>query len=76
VTRFQKFIFALMPATWAKAAEAESRTWMLTCAKCGHEQSIWDVGGIRWGSRGRSYTFRRCASCHKLGWQKVVRKKT
>jgi transposase-like protein len=71
---FQKFIFRFLPADWAKAAEAESRTWMLVCPHCGHETSIWDAGGIRWGASGRSRTFYRCIACKKRGWQSVKRK--
>jgi len=35
----QKIVMAILPSSWAKAAEPESRTWMLECGKCGHRQS-------------------------------------
>lgn len=70
----QRIVVAMLPRSWAEAAEAESRSWMLTCARCGHEESVWDAGGIRWGASGRSYTYRRCKSCGKTSWQKVVRR--
>ena len=69
----QRIVVWLLPRKWAEAAEAESRAWMMQCVKCGHEQSVWDAGGIRWGARGRSRTYRRCESCRKYSWQKVVR---
>ena len=76
MTLAQRFILSLMLASWAKAAEAESRTWVLVCGKCRHEESIWDAGGIRWGASGKSFSFRRCRSCKALGWQRVMRKTT
>jgi len=68
---FQRIVLSLMPASWAKSAEAESRTWVFECRKCGHEQSIWDAGGIRWKASGTSWSLRRCTGCGKTSWQKV-----
>jgi hypothetical protein len=68
---FQRLILSILPRSWAEAAEAESRRWMLRCAHCGHEQSIWDAGGIRWKGGGKPRTYRRCVNCRKLSWQRV-----
>lgn len=70
----QKFFRAIMPASWFAAAEAESKTWFLHCAKCGHDQSIWDSGGIRWHASGHSWTRWKCEKCHVTSWQSVIRK--
>ena len=74
MTWFQRVVLGLMPAAWAKAAEAETRTWVMRCPKCAHDESLWDAGGIRWGARGKTWAFRRCAQCRAWAWQKLVRK--
>lgn len=70
----QKLVTFWFPPAWAKAAEAETRTWVLNCGACGHAESLWDAGGVRWGGRGKSATYRRCAKCGKLGWQTLSKK--
>jgi hypothetical protein len=74
MTRLQKFILSLMPTAWAKSAEEDSRAWTFTCGPCGHQQSVWDAGGIRWKAIGNSRNYRRCAKCRALSWQKLSRK--
>jgi len=74
MSRLQKFILSLMPAAWAKSAEADSRAWTFTCAACGHQQSVWDAGGIRWRAVGNSRNYRRCVKCRALSWQRLSRK--
>jgi ribosomal protein S27E len=37
----------------AAEMEAESRTWMVRCRKCGNERSVWEMGGLRYKARGR-----------------------
>jgi hypothetical protein len=69
----QKIVMAILPPSWAKAAEAESRAWMLACGKCGHRQSVWDAGGIRWNAAGTGWQYRRCVACKQLSWQKRFR---
>jgi hypothetical protein len=72
----QRFLQKHFPGT-AKEMEAESRTWMLRCSSCGHEQSYWDIGGIRWmaSSRGKR-VWMRCRVCHRFVGHKVYRKRT
>jgi hypothetical protein len=70
----QRFLYRHFPET-AKEMEAESRTWMLRCPSCGHEQSYWDIGGVRWKahSRGKRVGM-RCRSCHRFVGHQVYRK--
>ena len=65
---------AVSPATSA-AMEAESREWMVRCGKCGWEISIWDLGGVRAGAKGSTWTFGRCRECRKFGWFKLYRRR-
>jgi hypothetical protein len=74
MTGIQKFILSLVPKAWAQAAEADSRAWTFGCGVCGHEQSVWDAGGIRWNAIGRSRNYRRCVKCRAFSWQKLSRK--
>ena len=61
---------------WVTAAmEAESREWLVRCPACGHEQSIWELGGVRYGARGTKYIFRRCTECRQVGWHLVYRQR-
>ena len=47
----QKLLVNLLPRSWAKDMEAQSRAWMIRCP-CGYEQSVWEAGGIRWKAAG------------------------
>ena len=58
----QKLLLAVLPASAAKAMEAESREWICTCP-CGHARSIWDLGGVRWGAAGNPRRLLRCPKC-------------
>ena len=70
MSRLQRLITALVPRSWAASMEAESRAWKLRCA-CGNEQSIWELGGIRWKATGNKRVYRRCPDCGQLSWQTV-----
>jgi hypothetical protein len=71
MSRFQRMITRLVPASWAASMEAASRQWIVRCPSCGAEQSIWDLGGIRWKATGSKLIWTRCAACGKRGWQKL-----
>jgi hypothetical protein len=58
----QKLVTTFVPAKTALAMEEESRQWMMRC-DCGHEISIWDAGGIRFGAKGSPKTLYRCPKC-------------
>ncbi len=54
--------------------EAESRKWMVQCP-CGGEKSLWEIGGIRYGSQSRNTkTLRRCEQCGKLRVNRIYKK--
>ncbi|MBX3437435.1 MAG: hypothetical protein KF861_08100 [Planctomycetaceae bacterium] len=40
----------------------QSQRWMMRCP-CGHETSIWDMGGIRWRADGKAIRWGRCGGC-------------
>jgi hypothetical protein len=69
VNRLQKFITSMVPQSWAKSMEADSRAWKLICGHCGHMESFWGIGGIRWKAKGNQKNYRRCAACGQLSWQ-------
>ncbi len=73
MSRLQRIITALVPRNWAVAMEAASRAWILRCP-CGHERSIWEIGGIRWKATGNRAVRTRCPACgqvarHTLSYQ-------
>jgi predicted RNA-binding Zn-ribbon protein involved in translation (DUF1610 family) len=70
----QKFLLALMPASWRASAEAESKQWMMQCPNCQFEQSYWDTGGIRWKAAGNPRLRRKCPNCGETVWFRVYKK--
>ncbi|GAB4578683.1 MAG: hypothetical protein Fur0022_14190 [Anaerolineales bacterium] len=66
MTLIQKIILSIFPKSWAADIEADSRRWVLTCPKCGHVQSVWEIGGVRFKavSKGK-WTGIRCLNCKK-----------
>lgn len=66
-------IFKLFPKLGA-AIEAESRTWFLCCPDCGHEISVWDAGGIRYGASGNPRIYTRCEGCGEKKWLRMERR--
>jgi hypothetical protein len=54
--------------------ENESRSWMMQCRKCGHETSVWDYGGMRYGGLGPVYRLGRCRGCHKVSMLRVYQR--
>ena len=74
MNRTQRLVSRLVPRSWAASMEAESREWMVHCASCGFERSIWELGGIRWKAQGTKRTWGRCPDCGKRGWHKIYRR--
>lgn len=70
----QKIFTSVLPASWAKSMEADSRLWFMQCGKCSLEQSIWDLGGIRWKAKGESRNLKKCLACGEQTWHKTYRK--
>lgn len=54
--------------------EAESRAWMMKCPDCGHEISVWEAGGIRFGAAGKPKRLMKCGKCGKRTWHQVYKK--
>jgi hypothetical protein len=48
----QRFIRIFVSEATFAAMEAESKQWKVNCPACGHERSIWDMGGIRYKAAG------------------------
>ncbi len=65
LSRTQRFFQRWAPERWFKAMETESRDWHLIC-ECGHAQSVWERGGIRFGAAGKPVKMLWCAACHRL----------
>ena len=66
----QRLLIRLLPSAWARSMEEESREWMIRC-HCGHQQSVWDMGGIRWKARGNPRRFMTCPACGSSSWHRV-----
>ncbi len=71
----QDLFVNLLPDSWAADMEAESRTWMVKCP-CGYEQSVWEMGGIRWKAAGNPKRYLRCPSCGDRHWHTIYRRQS
>src|SRR6476659_9951689 len=70
-SRIQGLFTKLVSPAGAAMMEAESRTWILRCPKCGYERSAWDAGNVIYKGAGSRYWFMRCPKCGKTSWNKV-----
>lgn len=71
----QRFFKAIFPRSWGESMEADSRAWKIRC-RCGHERSVWDIGGIRWKAVGNPWWLMRCPQCGKRSWHQVCKSPT
>ena len=70
----QRVLMRLIPGR-AQAMEQESREWIVTCPSCSFEQSIWDLGGIRYGAWSKSARVGvLCPSCGVRSMQSLERR--
>jgi DNA-directed RNA polymerase subunit M/transcription elongation factor TFIIS len=69
----QSLLRAVLPKTTFARMETESRSWILTCPKCGHKQSIWDMGGIRAGASGNPRRYTKCPQCGESNWKALTK---
>ena len=55
--------------TWlfGPGVERESREWKFECGQCGHGESVWDMGGIRYKANAEKSYIGRCPACGKVG---------
>lgn len=65
----RKAILAWSPDL-AAAIERESRQWIMQCPQ-GHEQSVWDAGGIRYRAAGNPQRVAWCPKCKRLAWHRI-----
>lgn len=68
----QRLFRTILRPSCAAAMEAESRTWRLRCSR-GHERSVWEAGGIRWGATGSPRQLLRCPTCRAWRWHTFFR---
>lgn len=73
LSRAQRLITRWVGPETAAAMEAHSRAWLVRCPNCGHERSIWEIGGIRYKAVGSQRNLMRCPRCGKAGWHKVYK---
>lgn len=66
----QKLLLKLVSAKTAAKIEAESRAWRMRCPE-GHERSVWEAGGIRYGASGNPRRRVLCPECGKVRWHEV-----
>ena len=69
----QRVAKRILPESWFQKIEHDSRCWIYKCTNCGHERSVWDMGGIRYrGLPTRKLTV--CTKCKKTGLANVTHK--
>ncbi len=73
MSSIQSFLQKILPKKWAEDMESESRAWVARCP-CGHERSIWELGGVRWKASGNPRRLLACASCGKTTWHTIQKK--
>lgn len=71
LSRTQRLVTRFVGPETAAAMEAHSRAWLVICPNCGHQRSIWELGGIRYKAVGESRNLMRCPACGKRGWHKL-----
>ena len=69
MSRVQR-LFTTILFPFAESIEKESRGWKVTCT-CGHERSIWEMGGVRWKAAGEPKKRMPCPSCLKTTWHHI-----
>lgn len=71
LSRIQRLVTRWVGPETAAALEAHSRAWLVQCPDCGHQRSIWEIGGIRYKAAGEQRNRMRCPACGKAGWHRV-----
>lgn len=61
--------------TWllGPGVERESRQLKVECGHCGHAQSVWDMGGIRYKANAEKSYRGRCPACGQSGKRRLHR---
>lgn len=68
--KLQNMLTAVLPDAWMAAMETESREWAMRCP-CGHETTVWEMGGIRFKAAGNPRRVGMCAACGRTFWGQV-----
>lgn len=63
----QRLLTAVLPERLAASVEEESRAWIMRCPE-GHEQSVWEAGGVRWKAAGEPRVKVLCKACGQVVW--------
>lgn len=69
----QRFLKAILPDSLAESVETESRAWIMRCPE-GHEQSVWEAGGVRWKASGEPRLMAPCSECGKTVWHSLSKR--
>ena len=69
----QSLASTILPTDWFAKMQSESKCWVYECDACGHERSVWDMGGIRWAGQ-PARKLAACTNCKNVGFANVSRK--
>ncbi len=65
----------VLPERVFRSMQDESQTWLMRCP-CGHETSVWEMGGIRWKADGKPIRWGQCGGCGERFFAQVYRHAT
>jgi hypothetical protein len=74
VSRIQKIIRFILPASFFTRIEEESKKWFIACDTCGYAISYWEAGGVRAYASRKKRIFGRCPNCRRFQFFKVIKK--
>lgn len=70
----QRLVKTLLPHRLSDAMQKESERWLLHCPACAGTQSVWDVGGVRFGAASLAKKVRvRCRHCGRTLMMRMER---
>lgn len=72
--RLRDIIMKFMSPKMRAEAEADSRAWVATCPNCQAENSIWDIGGLRYKGSGAKSSMAWCTRCGKASFMRFEKR--
>jgi hypothetical protein len=72
--RLRDIIFKFMSPKMRAEAEADSRAWVAKCPRCGTDNSIWDIGGVRYKAVGNKTSLVCCTGCGKVSFMRFEKR--